>query len=106
MTKQIKSIKTLNNKREFTVYVNFDNGTYGTHTKNKETGKWFDGGLKAEELTEAKKIALVNGKWTNWTRKSHSATSQPETFENMPVTEKEQELINRNQPRWSEENPY
>jgi len=66
MTRQITSIRTLSNKYELTVYVDFNNGTYGTHTKNKETGKWFDGGLKAEELTEAKKLALVNGKWTNW----------------------------------------
>lgn len=66
MTRKIQSINTLSNKYEFTVYVNFDNGTYGTHTKNKETGKWFDSGLSADELSEAKKLGLVDGKWTNY----------------------------------------
>lgn len=65
MAKQIKSIKTVTSKFSFTVYVNFSDGTYGCHTK--ENGKWFDGGLSAEQLAAAKKLALANGKWTNWT---------------------------------------
>lgn len=65
MAKQIKSIKTVSSKYSFTVYVNFSDGTYGCHTK--ENGKWFDGGLTAEQLAAAKKLALVNGKWTSWT---------------------------------------
>ncbi len=100
MTRKIQSIKTMSNKYEYTVYVNFDNGTYGTHTKNKETGKWFDGGLKADELAKAKSLALVDGKWTNWTANKNQRAefaSQPETFENMPgITNEENELLRRN----------
>lgn len=64
MAKQIKSIKTVASKFSFTVYVNFSDGTYGCHTK--ENGKWFDGGLTTEQLAEAKKLGLKEGKWTNW----------------------------------------
>lgn len=63
MTRKIQSINTISNKYEFTVYVNFENGTFGTHTKNIETGKWFDSGLNADELKEAKKVGIVDGKW-------------------------------------------
>lgn len=75
MAKQIKSIKTIQSKYSFTVYVNFSDGTYGCHTK--ENGKWFDGGLTAEQLAAARKLALANGKWTNWF--APKATSQAST---------------------------
>lgn len=46
------------------IYVNFDNGTFGT--RSFENGKWFTGGLKDEELAEAKRLAVRDGKWTDY----------------------------------------
>lgn len=65
MTRKIESIKVQSNKYGTTVYVNFEGGRFGTHVF--ENGKWTDNRLSAEELAEAKKLAVVNKKWTNWT---------------------------------------
>lgn len=65
--RKITSVKVLVNKYRTLVYVNFDNGQSGTRESEAGTGKWTTNGLSAEELVEAKKVALVNGKWTNWT---------------------------------------
>ena len=62
MARQITSIKIQKN----TVYVNFDNGTFGTHTYNKESGKWITAHLTAEELTAVRKLSIKNGNYTNW----------------------------------------
>ena len=60
--RQITSIKIQKN----TVYVNFDNGTFGTHSYNKESGKWTTAHLTAEELATTKKLSIKNGNYTNW----------------------------------------
>lgn len=61
MTRNIQSIKVQGN----TVYVNFDNGTFGT--RSYENGAWKNHRLSDEELVAAKKLAVKGGKWTNWT---------------------------------------
>jgi hypothetical protein len=63
----INSVKVMVNKYRTLVYVNFDNGQSGTRESEAGTGKWTTNGLSAEEVAEAKKVALVNGKWTNYT---------------------------------------
>lgn len=60
----IKSIKVLTSKYAINVYVNFDNDTYGMRIF--EDSKWRSYKLTDEELAEAKKLALVDKKWTNW----------------------------------------
>jgi len=51
-------------KQGKTVYVNFDNGTFGTRTF--ENGKWSNSGLSAEELVKAKHLAVRDGKWLDY----------------------------------------
>jgi hypothetical protein len=63
----IHSVKVLVNKYSTTVYVNFDNGQSGVRSSDAGSGKWTTVGMTTEELAEAKKLALVNGKWTNYT---------------------------------------
>lgn len=72
MTRQIVSIKVLPTKWNTYVYVNFDDGRFGTHTYDKREQKWIDSGLKAEELAEAKRLAVKDRKWTNWRRSPRS----------------------------------
>ena len=67
MTREIESIKVQGN----TVYVNFDNGTFGT--RSYENGAWKNHRLSDEELVAAKKLAVKGGKWTNWTAPRQSA---------------------------------
>lgn len=47
-----------------TVYVNFDNGTFGTRTL--QDGTWTNCKLSTEELSEARRLALRDGKWTSY----------------------------------------
>lgn len=75
MTRKIQSINVKANKFSTTVYINFDNGRFGTHSKDTSAAKWIDSGLSADELTEAKRIALKDGKWTNWSAPRKSSTS-------------------------------
>lgn len=70
----IKSIKVLRNTKynTVTVYVNLDNGHYEVYTKEGEKRN-FTG--KPELLDEAKKLAMVNGKWQNWSSPRTAAYS-------------------------------
>ena len=67
MTRNIQSIKVQGN----TVYVNFEDGTFGT--RRCENGTWKNHRLSDAELTAAKKLAVKGGKWTNWTAPRQSA---------------------------------
>jgi len=60
MARKINNIKVLKN----TVYIDFDDGTFGTHSFYE--GKWCDKGITADELSAARKLAIKDGKWTNW----------------------------------------
>jgi len=60
MARRIDNIKVLKN----TVYVDFSDGTFGMHFF--EDGKWHNSGIAPDELAAAKKLAVKNGKWTNW----------------------------------------
>jgi hypothetical protein len=62
--RQIVNIKVVSTKYSITVYVDFDKGNFGTRTY--VDGKWISRGLTNEELAEARTLALVDGKWTNW----------------------------------------
>jgi len=86
MDKKINSIKVQNSTWSVTIYVNFDNGKFGTHSKDRAEGaKWIDSGLSAEELAEAKRLALKDGKWTNYTapRKQAVYTGKVENVEDI-----------------------
>lgn len=84
MARKIESIKVLRNKYGTTVYVNFEGGRFGTHSK--ENGKWTDNGLSAEELAEAKGAALVNGKWTDWSAPKTPKTPKPAEYDRETIT--------------------
>jgi len=66
---EIESIFTNRTEKYYYVNVNFVNGTCGTHAKKMDTGVWYDTNLTSLEISVAKKLALVDGKWTNY-RKS------------------------------------
>ncbi len=84
----IHSVKVLVNKFSTTVYVNFTDGTSGVRSSDAGSGKWTTSGMTAEELAEAKKLALVNGKWTNY-----AAPRKPVTRSN---------YTGRNTDQWAE----
>ena len=66
-TRTIANIKpTVSRNGNATIYIDFSDGKFGTHSKYQGDTKWTDGGLTAEELAEAKRLALKNGKWTTW----------------------------------------
>lgn len=73
MTRKINNIKVLKSKYGTTVYIDFDNGYFGT--RHFENGKWSSSGLTDEELAAAKKLAVVDGKWQNWKAPRENTTS-------------------------------
>lgn len=78
-----------------TIYVNFDDGRFGTHSH--EDGKWFDSGLTADELNEAKRLALKSGKWTNY-RAPRVETFTPSRFIGKDEEDLEQDDIRNFRP--------
>lgn len=65
--RNIQSIKVTSK----TVYVNFDNGTFGT--RSFFDGKWNSWKLSDEELAKARELAQHDGKWQNYTAPSEVA---------------------------------
>jgi hypothetical protein len=82
---EIESIYTKRGEKYYFVNVNFSNGTCGTHAKNLATGVWLDTNLTALELASAKKLALVEGKWTNYRKQIVIDTSKIESLEDDDV---------------------
>jgi len=83
MTRRIDSVKVLGS----TIYINFHNGTFGVHFF--EDGKWRDSGIAPDELSEARRLALKNGKWTNWRAPRQAPREAPREINPPPVTEEE-----------------
>jgi len=108
----IQSIKVITTKWNKNVYVNFDNSTFGTWTKNLETKKITVAHLTTEELAEAKRLALVEtkpgvSKWQDYRRPTTvhnvSVSNRPlrdveGAADNAEITNAEATQINRNQP--------
>lgn len=67
----MRSIQSINKKGN-TVYVNFDDGTFGT--RSFSDGKWTTHRISAEELAEAKRLAVRDGKWINYTARKSRVT--------------------------------
>jgi hypothetical protein len=97
--RKITSVKVLVNKYRTLVYVNFENGQSGTRETEAGSGKWTTSGLTTEELAEAKKVALVNGKWTNWTtprqttRSGYTGRSTSQWSEGPLTTERDEREV-------------
>ena len=83
MARRIDNIKVLKN----TVYVDFSDGTFGMHFF--EDGKWHNSGIAPDELAAAKKLAVKNGKWTNWRAPRQAPREAPREINPPPVTEEE-----------------
>lgn len=98
--RNITSVKVMNNKYATVVYVNFDNGQSGTRESDKSTGRWTTSGMTAEELAEAKSLAVVDGKWTNWTaprkstpRSTYTGKSTDQWAEGPLTTERDEREV-------------
>lgn len=101
MSRQIQSI----NVSGRTIYINFVGGVFGTRTQAAD-GKWINKNLKDNELTEARRLACKDGRWTKWQapRQTQSAkfARQAEDDLDTPLTNEEIARLNRNQPGESE----
>lgn len=76
--RNIQSVNVNVSKWSTTVYINFDNGRFGTHTKDAGAENWIDSGVSADELAQAKLVALKNHKWSNWRApRKEEVTHQP-----------------------------
>ena len=96
----VNSVKVLVNKFSTIVYVNFVDGTSGVRSSEAGSGKWTTSGITAEELAEAKKLALVNGKWTNYAaprkpavRSTHTGRSTDQWAEGPLTTERDEREV-------------
>lgn len=110
MDRNIVNIKTQRTNSNFIVYIDFDNGTFATHSKDMNTGKWYDSRtLTANELNTAKKLAIKDGKWTNWKAprpQSYSTVKQGNEDYEHPLTGKEINDLEAINNRRSEDERY
>lgn len=107
MMRTITNIKVIANKYGKTVYVDFDNGYFGTWYKDAQTKRIAVKGLSDEELAEAKRLAMVDRRWQNWRRPCVATGAidyrrSDSEEDNAPITPDEMEMIRRNQPGESE----
>jgi len=68
MTRQIVNIKKVGK----TVYIDFDDGCFGIHSFDSKEKRWHDKGITPQELAEARRLSVKDGKWTNWRRPRRS----------------------------------
>jgi hypothetical protein len=68
MTRTIQSIRVQSSKYSINVYINFSDGTSGVRSYDATTKTWTSSkNLDAATLAEAKKLAYVSPKWSNYT---------------------------------------